>query len=272
MVKVSIYKYIDYKAYLREVFLKSENRGLMTEAAEVLVCAKSYLSRVLREKMDLSLDQAYRLGNFFSLQKNELEYFCLLVDLGRAQSSEYKTHLRHKIQELKLQHEESQTRGAHPVQTLSDTDIEYYSYWLLIPLHLSTSSKNGISLSEAREKFCLPESSLKMAFQYLLDRKWIRETKGRYYFETGSQYLPHNHPLLTMLHRSLREQAMANSYHKNPTDIHYSLWQTMSQDDYLKIRDLLLSAVDKANKIAQPSNSERVVGFNIDFFAPFEKK
>jgi hypothetical protein len=270
MEKVVIFQFEDYKDYLRTLFQKPVNRGLMTEAAENIQCGRSYLSRVLNEKMDLSLDQGFRLSQFLGHSSAETEYFHLCIDLARAQSKEYREHLRQKIETAQNKFEESQKKGQHPVLSSSESEIEYYSQWFMIPLHLMTSFKGGMTIKQASHRLKVPEFVIESGLQYLAKLGLISAKNEKYFFKDGAKYLPKNHPLLFLIQRSLREQALFHSQYQTASSLHFSVWQTLNQTDYQKIRDLLLGAIEKVNKVAQPSPSEKVVGLSIDLFDPFD--
>jgi hypothetical protein len=268
-MKKSLFEYLDYKQYLKALFQQPENRGLMSDAAVALECSKSYLSRVLNEKMDLSLDQAFRLSQFLGHRPAERDYFSLCIEFARAQSREYRAHLRGRIAAEKEKYELSQRQGQKPVFDLSESELNYFAQWHLVPLHLMTSFPGGISIQQACENLRLNEDIIKTGFDYLVKRNLVVAKGLKYHFQSGSKYLPPSHPLLGYLYRSVRDQAWFHSQMQRSNAIHFSLWQTLSVEDYSRVHETLLNAIEKMNRISQPSRSEKVVGIAIDFFDPF---
>lgn len=269
-MQLVIFNFSNYKEYLSELFKAPQNRGLMTKAAETIGCGKSYLSRVLSEKMDLSLDQGFQLSQFLDHTENETEYFKLCIEFSRAQNFSYKKNLQNKIKNSMEKFLESQKQGENPKEEFVGSEIEYYLNWYLIPLHLMSSFEGGISLKEACAKLNLSENIISTGLDYLLNLNLVSKKNLRFYYNDGAKYLPKNHPFLLILNKNLKDQSILQSQYKNSNSLNFSIWQSLSSKDYETVRMLLHSTIDKINKISQPSKSEKVIGLSIDLFDPFK--
>ena len=84
MEKSSIFQFKSYKAWLENVFTHPENRGLTSRICRVVDCQRSYMSRVLNSKLQLTPDYAYKVSEALHLSPVEQEYFLLLVDIDEA--------------------------------------------------------------------------------------------------------------------------------------------------------------------------------------------
>ena len=60
--------------------------------------------------------------------------------------------------------------------------------------------------------------------------------------------------------------AVAGSQDKNSSGLHYTVTQSLSVKDIDNLKDLFLKTIDDYKKMAEPSLSEEVICFNLDFF------
>lgn len=264
MAEKAVYLYSNYKTFLRDVFLAPENRGMMSAAAEHLRCGKAFLSRVLNEKMDISTDQGFHLAQYLKLNKEESEFFILLIEISRATTETYKKHLQKKASTLKAEFEIQQRRGESPLNAFANSELSYFSDWYVIPLHLATSFEKGISSDEAVRLFRLPLRVVEKTFQFLLALGYISEKKDRFFFLKGGVHLSPDDPMVSLLHRNLRERAVQDLQMHAENSLHLSYWFALSEKDLKKLREMIQDFIQSVNHLVDPSASERVIGFSLD--------
>jgi hypothetical protein len=81
----------------------------------------------------------------------------------------------------------------------------------------------------------------------------------------GSIHLPQNSPMNFVNHQNWRLKACLDSM--SPADgVHYTSVQSLSTADFAEIKRILLSALDQSRRIIEPSVSEELVCFNLDWF------
>src|SRR5260221_8025 len=101
----SVFESSSYKQIMKTRLRGAGNRGALSRAAEAMNCQRSYLSRVMNSKMQLTMDQVFALGRYLKFSSEETEYFQTLVEFERASERSYKEFLQKKIRELKIKHE-----------------------------------------------------------------------------------------------------------------------------------------------------------------------
>ena len=87
---MNIFKYDDYKKFLKDFIKNLNRRGTITELARACACTHSYLSQVLNESPELTPDQALAATDFLQLTSFESEYFLMLVLKSRAATPKLK--------------------------------------------------------------------------------------------------------------------------------------------------------------------------------------
>jgi hypothetical protein len=63
-------------------------------------------------------------------------------------------------------------------------------------------------------------------------------------------------PLSIFHHNNWRQQAMQDAQRRNPGSIHYSVVQSLSRDDYERVKEVILECIQKTAAISGPSREE----------------
>src|ERR1700733_4662067 len=82
----SVLEFNDYKGFIREIGkARSElQRGFRTRLAEAAQCQSAFVSQVLNTSAHFSLEQGLRIARFLNLDKEESQFFILLLEENRA--------------------------------------------------------------------------------------------------------------------------------------------------------------------------------------------
>ena len=102
--KVPIEKFRDYRAYLKACLKKGKRenpRYSLRRFARDLETSSQLLSLLIKKKKGISLDMAARFSTRLSLNVEETDYFCNLVDLARVKSKEAKKIIRYRMDRYK---------------------------------------------------------------------------------------------------------------------------------------------------------------------------
>ena len=67
-------------------------------------------------------------------------------------------------------------------------------------------------------------------------------------------------------HTNWRNQAIESLDRETVKDLHYSAVVTLSENDILKIKDLMLQSINDNLEIVKKSPEEKVYVYNLDFF------
>ena len=93
-----IWNFTDYRPYLVEKLgVEGSRTGLRKKLAEAIGVHTTFVSQVLKEKGDFSLEQGEAVNSFLSHTQDEGEYFLLLLMKDRAGTRELKKRFQDKI-------------------------------------------------------------------------------------------------------------------------------------------------------------------------------
>lgn len=263
----SLYTYLDYRSYLKDWTQAQPNpRGLLSHMAESISCQNSHVTRILKEEVHLTLDQAYLLTGFLNFTQAEENYFLKLVEYNRASNFKYKEKLKSELNHLKFDQEDLAKRFQENEIKQAELVMQYYSEWKWIAIHTLTAIKRYQNPKNIANKLKCDEKEVKEYLEKLYQAGLVQK-KGDYWVHSGvSLHLPQLSPMISTHHTNWRNQAILESQKKNAESIHYTVVQSISQADYENIKQVLLGAIDKYKKIAGPSDSEELICLNLDYF------
>lgn len=255
------------EAYISEI-PAGEKKGINQKIAKALNIFPSYLSLILKGERSFNLDQALLLSRFFGLKKVEQRYLFLVVELERAQTQELREEIASELDDL--------VRTHHQIGSLVDKDdpalnqeelLIFFSSWEYSTVYLLPALTNGkINLTSISHQYQIDKDRLKEVVNFLLKSKlWI---KNGDVVDLGARriHLDEHMEILNIHHRNWRLKAQ--DLHKTmnrENELAYSLTIALSQDDALKVKSVLLDAVKNMRKIADPSESEVLYCFNLDW-------
>lgn len=264
-----VYSFTDYKAYLRARLEGEESSwGLLTKWATAAGCQRPYLSRVLSQEAHLTPAQGYGLARYWRLGEDETEYFLGLLELDRAGSAEYRQHWKRKNEELRRKQENLARLVERETAVSDDRDVAYFSAWYYTAAHVLTSIPDFQSERAIAEKLGLPPLQARAILESLAGWGAVKKEGARWRFQAREQHLPKESPLVLFHHANWRQKALLDAQLRNPESLHYTVVQSLSRADYEKVRRLVIELIEKASKIAGPSNEEKMMCLLCDFFEP----
>lgn len=264
-IGVQVFSFDSYKAYLSEA--KNLHRGLLTKIAEAAGCELSYLSKCLTQETHITPDQGYRIVRFLNLDPMESDYFLGLVDLERSGDSSHQSFIKSKLREIKKAKEDLRSQTQLPTLHGESGQMLYHSNWAFSAVHMATSIRKLRDPSMLSEKLSLSSTAVERILQALEALEYIKKVGSRSYeYQSGSLHVPKDSPYVVLHHQNWRTKATEDSQNPSSTGVHYTNVQTMSREDYEKLKTLLLKQIKRIEEIAGPSTPEELVNINIDIF------
>jgi uncharacterized protein (TIGR02147 family) len=129
MEDCSIFKYLDYREYLKDHYEASKRRSSFFSYRYISVKTgldASFYVKVLQKQMHLSLKSLPGIVSFLGLNKKECEYFTLLVRFNRAKQQDETRLYFEKLIELR--------ELSNNTSTLIADKYEYFSKWYYVAL------------------------------------------------------------------------------------------------------------------------------------------
>jgi len=124
MDKPSVFKYLDFRCFLRDMFSYGKERrssfSHRSFAQKAGFSSPSFLQLVMTGKRNLTSGSISKIAAGFSLSKREHDYFELLVFMNQAKAHEERNRYYKKMMSMK---------GGGETKKLAEAQYEYYSNW-----------------------------------------------------------------------------------------------------------------------------------------------
>ncbi len=257
-------------SYIEVIELKmsefKEQWGLISKMAEACECQRSHLSKVLKGQLHLTLEQAQRISEFFKMNELETEYFLCLVELERAGSQSLKRRFQNRLVKIRQQIENLKERLNVAEIESTHQQLIYYSSWIWSAIHVATSIPEFQSVARLSQYFRLPENEIESYLKTLDSMGFVKKVGTRWTYNTQSIHLSNSSPMIGIHHNNWRARAVIDSQKIQTTGLHYTVVQSISKSDFLKLKALMLETIDQFSKAAGPSKSEELVNFSLDFY------
>ncbi len=263
----SVYGFDDYREYMKAQIAASDSEwGLISRMAEAAHFQRSQLSRVLSGHLQLTMDQAFGLSEFWKLEESEHAFFLKLVEFARAGQKRYRDRLAADLKRMLKEHENIAARLKQPPIQIGEVESFYYSSWYWTALHILVSIPEFHTPKQIAERLSLPIRKVNDCLERLHKFDLIKFSSGRWSFNAQTTHLPKSSPFISIHHSNWRQRAVVDSQSQDSDGIHYTMVQSLSESDVQKIKQLLLHTIDGYNRLAGPSKEEELVCFTCDFF------
>lgn len=259
---MSIFNYLTYRDYTRNRL--DEKRGMRSELAEHLGCQSGYISQVLQNLSDFSLEQGVKICTFFSLSEEESHYFILLLQHEKASTEDLKKYFKNQIIRITTERNEIKNRIKVDSRLNVEDYHQYYSSWEFAAVHVLTSIPAYQSKEKIRKKLKISHLRINEVLEFLLLKGLVEERQNKLVIGNKRIHLTKDSPFILSHHRNWRLYSIKTLSDKNPNDINFSGVFSISVDDIKKIREIVLSAIEKSEAVIVPSVEEELIYFGID--------
>lgn len=263
----ALFSFSHYKDFLREqCSVNGKIRGYQGKMAQAAGCPRSYLSRILNSKAHLSPEQAMKLSVFWALSEPETEYFLELVNLARTSLPLLTRRIRKRLQGIKQQAENFSKRFSE-VETLNhEMEFHYYSAWYFAAIHVLIGMGGFQTIESVSQRLGIAPAITADTLSKLAAMGLARVEGKNWKRTPGHLHLSKDRPMISAHHGNWRNQAVQDSRDQNSDGMHYTLVQSHSFEDFDRIKQVLLSSIDKAREIMRPSENEEMTCLSLDFF------
>lgn len=260
----AVFEFTNYKEFLKDRIFHSGTRGIVAQAAQAAGCQRSYLSQVLNTHVQLTPDHALGLANFFELNIDATDYFLLLVDLERAATISLRNRISTKLDKLKNDNRSVTNRIKKAAVTAHGQAPDfYYSSWHYAAIHVGTSSPNLRTPQALSKAISLPIQEVEAALDLLFKSKLVSKTNNAYQYAGGNVHLPDSSPWTRVNHLNWRNRSLFNLEKQS---VHYTSVFSLSEEDYARISELLLEAIERSRKVIGKSPSDILSCCCVDLF------
>lgn len=265
---MSVFTYTDYNKYLNDCisYMPKKGRGFKSELASYIGCQSTYVSQVLNERADFSLEQAVLVSKFLGHTEDESHFFLLLIQHKRAGSELLRQHFEKLINEQK-KHRLILSKRLNVKTVLNEDDqVKYYSSWHYSAIHVILSIKDCQSKENIAKKLGLSLQKVSAILEFLCSVGLAKLVGREYQIGETHIHLEKKSPMISKHHTNWRMKSILSLDNETEDNLYYSSVITLSQEDAYKIKDLLIKNIDSTKKIIKDSPEEVLYCFSLDFF------
>jgi uncharacterized protein (TIGR02147 family) len=265
---ISVFEFDDYKRYLGR-YLESrakEERGYKSYFAESIGCQPSYLSQVINGKPEVTLEQAQRANIELKHDKLESRYFILLVEYSRSGSKDLRDFFKEQLSELKQQRFDLKKRLKETDDIPPEAKHRYYSTWFYSAIHIMLAVPEFNSAYKISQRLNLPEEMVADVVHFLEEIGLVEVKNGKYEFTKMRIHLDRNSEFVQRHHINWRSQALQSAEKNMKDDLHFSTVFAVTRDDFERVKEVFVTAIENARGIIKPSDSKEVYAITLDAF------
>ena len=267
-MKKTIFEYRNYKKYIHEKISSSPNkgRGIKRNMAGFLGCQTAYVSQVLNQHVNFSLEQAVKLNEFWEHNKEEGRFFILLLQHERAGTKELRRFFKGEMQEI-LDRRNNLKDRLGIANSLDETNQHiYYSAWYYAAVHILLSIPQYQRPKVISGHLRLPLKQVQEILEFLVTTGLAVQNESRYEIGLTRIHLSKESIQIRRHHTNWRNQAITSIDKNDPEDMHYSNALSMSHADVPKVKEILIQAIEECREIIKISKEERLQVLTMDFF------
>jgi uncharacterized protein (TIGR02147 family) len=262
-----VFDYRDYKGFLKDNFpVTGAGRGKRAQLAQALRCQSAFVSQVLNGDVHFSFEHMVEIARFLQLPSEESAFLLLLAHHARAGSSALRELYQGQIEAVLKQREIVKNRMKLQEGLKEEQQAHYYKSWVPAALHIALSIPRLRTPEAIARRLRLPLNVVQETLSFLLDSGLAVQTENGYRIGATRIHLGTDSPLLPSHHTNWRMQAIQSFAKKSKSDLHYSGVVSLSHEDREKIREILLSALEKSEQILKDSPEEELFCLTMDFF------
>lgn len=265
---MSIYDFIDYKAYVRS-WIESQpkrGRGILRRMAEEFQMSPTMLSHIFQGDKHLSIEAANDIAEFMSLGDDEFEYLLLLVLYGKAGNFRLQQRLKKKI------HLEQKKANQIAKRMKADTELPetskaiFYSSWLYSGVRNLTACPSYKDVEHIAAHLKVPRNAIQKVIEFLLQNNLCVIKDGKLDVGPQQTHIGSESPLVLKHHQNWRVHGLSKMVEQNEKNLFFTSPMSMSRETAEEIQPLILDLIEGVRKKIRPSPSETVRCLGIDWF------
>jgi len=265
-----IFEFNDYRDFLKKHIhsLPKQGHGEISKMADALQIAQPLMSQILSAHKNLNLEQADLLSEYLQFSEKEKSYLFVLVQVERAGRQSLKKYFISERERIKKEALDVRTVILNERKLTEVEKSIFYSSWLFQAVRLLTSIEEHkfSSLESISEKLGYDRAKINEIMGFLLQTGLCVQEKGHYVMGPLSTHLENTSPQLARHHTNWRHKAIQKYDQVKDEELIFTAPMTLSQKDFLKIREEILQLIKSMYSTVKASPGEELACLNIDFF------
>lgn len=263
-----IFDYTDYQAYLLDYIesLGPGKRGFRSLLADKIGCQRTFISQVLSGEAHFNLDHGASIAELLGHTEEEAHFLTLLIAHARAGTKTLRNQLQSQIQKIQQQRMKLKERfKAEEIASL-EVKVKYYSSWLYGAVRVLITIPTFRTRMAIQSYFQVPQELLSEILNFLITNGLIIESNGQLRVTEKHLHLDGESDLVKKHHTNWRIKAMTSLDTAKREDLHYSGVHSLSKKDALKIREILVRALEESRSLMKDSPEECIQVLCMDWF------
>ncbi len=267
---MDVFKFHDYRELIGEVLKngkKSRPRGIIQKAAEYLKCHPTFISQVLHEKSDLSIDQGVLFCEFAQFNEEETEYFLDLLFLERSASAPGRRLFKKRLQK----HLSKRASFGERVKAEGKINQElrrlYYQSWIPQTLHVYLQIGDGATCEKASQVLGIAEEEVAEHLANLEEMDLIQRNGKKYQSKVSLVHTANDDPIINQIHTNWRLHTIQQLQSRQKIrDVHFSSVMSLSKESVQMIKNYIFDHIENVSEEVKQSRSETVYAYCLDFY------
>ena len=260
----SLFTFNDYRIFLKTAL---EGRGEKLALSQHLSCQSAYISRVLAGQADLSLEQAFKSCSYFKFTKDESEYFINLVSIQKAGTQDLRRYYKDKALEVKERATAVAAKINPDFELSGEEKAIFYSSWEFGAICMLTSIHGYQTKAKIQKRLNIPLDDCSKKIDFMLKSGILRiDPSGNITPGSKRLHLDKDSDLERGMQISWRLKAMESFSRQTSNEIRFSALYTLSDKDIETIREILIEAISKTEKVTAHTQEETLHALCIDWF------
>lgn len=122
------------------------------------------------------------------------------------------------------------------------------------------------SIPSIAHRLCTPVNVIEGVLQNLQNLGLVELKDDRWVYRGGEFHVPKNSPLVVFHHQNWRQRAVLDAQDFESAGVHFTGVFTLSHEDQVKLKELLVDFIGRANSLAVKSAPHELAVFTCDFF------
>ncbi|NUM89689.1 MAG: TIGR02147 family protein, partial [Bdellovibrionales bacterium] len=263
----NIFDYKTYRSYLMErMGGRGKRTGLRSQAAVAIGVHPTFISHVLQEKQNLSLEQADKLNGFLGHSEQEAHFFLLLLQKDRAGSASLRGYFEKQMEAILRGRAILANRVPEKSAISRESEARFYSSWIYGAVHVLLSVPEFQRKENLARHLNLSPAQATEILDFLMGLGLAVQENGLYKMGPAHVHLSSDSENINKHHTNWRIQAIHSLHLRRPHDLHYSAAVTLSRADVEVIRERLLKGMKENLETIKASKEEAAYVYAFDFF------
>lgn len=244
-------------------------RGQIDRLAAAIGVSASQISQVLSGSRELTLEQACNTASHLKLDGLQSEYFLALVQIERTSSVALKKIYESQLERLRslLDAAEESESMASEGFTVSEADRGvFYSQWYYSAIRVITGIPGMNGPEAISRRLNLPLRVVEDAVAFLVRTGLCIKKGDKVHLGPSRTYAKRGSPFHSRHHLNWRIKALECLAKEKAGGVSYTASVSISKQDALRIKEILVEATERCEAIIEPSVAESLYCLTLDWF------